>query len=191
MKLSVYVGLFLSVLANFAFVVPAQADQNDPRLDGLFTSLNRLEPVPESKFQVAALQSAIWKIWAETNNLDASEMFEAGDEAIQRGKLDVAVEFFGKAIEADETFSEAWNRRATLYFLTGRMEESLADVEKVIELEPRHFGALAGAGQIYLKLDRREDARQAFRRALAVNPHMKSVRGYLDTLQKELDGQAI
>ena len=87
--------------------------------------------------------------------------------------------------------AEGWNKRATLYYLMGRHEESLADIDRVIKLEPRHFGALSGAGLVNMALERPEAALKAFKRALDANPHMPSAEARVKALERFLRGRRI
>jgi tetratricopeptide (TPR) repeat protein len=77
-----------------------------------------------------------------------------------------------------------WNKRATLYFLMGRMEDSLKDIDKTLDLEPRHFGALSGRGMIYQKLGKNPEALAAFKEALSMNPNMVGAKLAVQQLEK-------
>ncbi len=72
---------------------------------------------------------------------------------MSQNKLEVAYETFTKTIELDPTWSEAWNKRATVLYLMGKYELSQADIDKVLELEKRHFGALSGQGLVQTALN--------------------------------------
>jgi len=82
-------------------------------------------------------------------------------------------------------YAEAWNKRATVYFLLGRYNDSLKDIDKVLELEPRHFGALSGRGMIKRQQGDLAAARAAFEEALSYNPHMESVKRALEEIESE------
>ena len=96
------------------------------------------------------------------------------------------METFTKAIQRKPDFAEAWNKRATVYFLMGEHEKSLKDCDEVMKRNPAHFGALAGYGQIYLQLDQPERALTYFRRALRVNPNMRGVQQVIPQLEQLL-----
>jgi tetratricopeptide (TPR) repeat protein len=88
-------------------------------------------------------------------------------------------------------FAEAWNKRATVRFLLGDNAGSKSDIIKVIELEPRHFGALSGLGMIHLEEGNLQSAVQAYEAALAINPHMDNLRVIVERLNQQLKGQAL
>ena len=87
-------------------------------------------------------------------------------------------------------FAEGWNKRATIYFLLGRYDESLMDCDQVLKRNPKHFGALSGAGQIHLQLGNAERALDYFRRALAVNPNLQGAAEIVPVLEEILRGQS-
>jgi tetratricopeptide (TPR) repeat protein len=116
---------------------------------------------------------------------------DQGRAAMDAQRFDEALELFGEVIERDPNYAEGWNRRATLHYLTGRFEKSLADINKVLALEPRHFGALSGRGLVLTQLDRLHDAIEAFRAALEVNPHMQSARVNIEHLREVLEKREI
>jgi tetratricopeptide (TPR) repeat protein len=87
-------------------------------------------------------------------------------------------------IETYPSYAEAWNKRATLNFMIGRYNDSLADIDKVLDLEPRHFGALAGRGMIYRAQEKWGDALDAFRQAIRINPNMTAVKDAIRDLEK-------
>ena len=98
-----------------------------------------------------------------------------GINEMSEGGYVAARDFFSEAIISSPDYSEAWNKRATVYYLMGEFSQSIADCEEVLKLEPRHFGALSGLGLIYTEMDNPELALDAFTRALKVNPFMPNV----------------
>jgi len=102
---------------------------------------------------------------------------------MEEGELTDAIATFTRIIERKPDFAEAWNKRATLYFLVGELRKSLADCDEVMKRNPYHFGALAGYSQIYIRLEYYDRALDYARRALDVNPNMEGVRRSLMLLE--------
>src|SRR5262249_17670795 len=135
--------LVLPVLALFlGALAPARAGQDDPRLPHLFAIL-KASPDDDAASRAEAM---IWPIWAEGRDEDLSLLMRQGIIFMRRGELEAALAVFDDIVERDPQFAEGWNKRATVYYLLGRYDESVADVERTLALEPRHFGALSGLG---------------------------------------------
>ena len=167
----------------------AGADQTDPRLDGLFAQLaGNLSPA-----EARLIENQIWQIWYgyEGDNEEIDRWMAMGQVANRSGYLDLAHTFYTQIVEADPNFAEGWNRRATVNYLLGAHEESLADIDRTLALEPRHFGALAGQGLVYLALNEPERALAAFEAALAVNPHLPGARANAEALRESVVGEPI
>lgn len=131
-------------------------------------------------------EHSVWQVWGRSGDAEADELLQTGIEQMSRGDGPAAVETFTKAIQRKPDFAEAWNKRATVYFLMGEHEQSLKDCDEVMKRNPVHFGALAGYGQIYLQLDQPERALTYFRRALRVNPNMRGVQQVIPQLEQLL-----
>ena len=148
----------------------ARADQTDPRLDGLFKQLKTTTDDAEAR----GLETQIWAIWTRSADHEVNRLMDLGTLAMAGEKFDVAIQAFDRIIELAPGFAEGWNKRATVYYLMGNYPASLADIKRTLELEPRHFGALAGLGLVDVELEHDEEALAAFERALAVDPHLDS-----------------
>ena len=131
-------------------------------------------------------EHSVWQVWGRSGDTEADGLLQVGIEEMNRGDGPAAVETFTKAIQRKPDFAEAWNKRATVYFLMGEHEKSLKDCDEVLKRNPAHFGALAGYGQIYLQLDQPERALTYFRRALRVNPNMRGVQQVIPQLEQLL-----
>ena len=131
-------------------------------------------------------EHSVWQVWGRSGDAEADGLLQAGIEQMSRGDGPAAVETFTKAIQRKPDFAEAWNKRATVYFLMGEHEKSLKDCDEVMKRNPAHFGALAGYGQIYLQLDQPDRALVYFRRALQVNPNMRGVQQIIPQLEQLL-----
>jgi len=94
---------------------------------------------------------------------------------------------FSRLIERDPTFAEAWNRRATLYYLMGNFDASVRDIQETLAREPRHFGALSGLGLINSALERWDSAVKAYEEALRVNPFLPGAKKNVEDLRKKLE----
>jgi tetratricopeptide (TPR) repeat protein len=131
-------------------------------------------------------EHSIWKVWSRSGDAEADGLLQIGIEQMSRGDGPAAVETFTRVIERKPEFAEAWNKRATVYFLMGEHEKSLKDCDEVMKRNPAHFGALAGYGQIYLRLDQPERALDYFRRALRINPNLRGVADMIPQLEQLL-----
>jgi tetratricopeptide (TPR) repeat protein len=131
-------------------------------------------------------EHSVWKLWSRSGDAQADGLLQTGIEQMSRGDGPAAVETFTKVIQQKPDFAEAWNKRATVYFLMGEHEKSLKDCDEVMKRNPVHFGALAGYGQIYLRLDQPERALDYFRRALRINPNLRGVAEMIPQLEQLL-----
>ncbi|MEC8061043.1 MAG: tetratricopeptide repeat protein [Pseudomonadota bacterium] len=178
-------GLFLTLLAA---APPAFGDQNDPRLDPLFSALRQAEDVTKAR----RVEAGIWRIWSQYGDDPIIDrMMRHGARLMAAEQMKRAAEVFDQVVTRAPAFAEGWNRRATLRFLTGDFDGSVADIRQVLNLEPRHFGALSGLGLIYMALERPQGALKAFERALQINPHMTSARRHAAHLRAQLKGKRL
>jgi tetratricopeptide (TPR) repeat protein len=178
---------FIAAVLAAALSGSAQADQRDPRLPGLFERLKAAETLEAAQ----PIEAEIWAIWAQSENDDVNLLMGIGVNAMAREDYATALELFDKMVEVAPDFAEGWNKRATVLYLMGELDRSHADVDKVLELEPRHFGALSGLGLIYMAEGDAEKALDAFRRALAVNPTMPGPQQWVEELKTRVEGQPI
>ena len=161
----IFIVLYVSI-----FFSSAQSSQ-ESILNNLF---NQLEKVNNPK-NAELLEKRIWSIWNEhpTNN-NLTERLEFGTELMEYGNYSYALKVFDNIIVTDPKWSEAWNKRATVYFLMSQFTNSLDDIDKVLNIEPRHFGALSGQARIFIKLQKYEKAIKSIERALKFYPSFKS-----------------
>ncbi|HWK44802.1 MAG TPA: tetratricopeptide repeat protein [Stellaceae bacterium] len=177
----------LLLCASLGIAPGAEASQHDKRLDALFAAL-KANPAPDAAHD---LEQRIWLIWAEPDRPEAAAPLRLGMVALAHDDLPAADAAFAAAVAADPDFAEAWNKQATVSFLRGDFSASVTQIQHVLALEPRHFGALSGLGQIYLALDNKPAALKAFEAALAIDPALASVREAVDALRKVVGGQPI
>ena len=153
-----------------SFFLPAQSSQ-EKALDELF---NQLKNVNNSK-TAKLLEKKIWSIWnRHPNDVKLTERLEFGTELMDYGSYDYALKVFDNILNTDPGWSEAWNKRATLFFLLNRHAESLSDIDRVLDIESRHFGALSGQARIFIRLQEYEKAILSLKKALVFYPSFKS-----------------
>ena len=161
---------FILFLFISSFFYSAQSSQKNI-LNNLF---NQLKEVNNSK-SAALLEEKIWSIWNEHPTNDRlTERLEFGTELMQYGDYNYALRVFDNIIVTDPKWSEAWNKRATVYFLMSQFANSLNDIDKVLIIEPRHFGALSGQARIFIKLQKYEKAIKSIKKALEFYPTFRS-----------------
>ncbi len=183
------VKFFAAVLFTGAIVLsgPARADQNDPRLEQLFEQLQ----ASQSPAAAQALERLIWDIWLDSEKNSINILMRQGVRAMQSGDYPTAYDRFSTIVELEPDFAEGWNKRATILYLIGDLDASIADVKRTLALEPRHFGALAGLGLINDALEDAEAALEAYEAALEVHPFLGNARLRVEQLEKELSGRRI
>jgi tetratricopeptide (TPR) repeat protein len=156
-------------------------------LDMLFEAL-KIAPDAES---AKAIEQRIWALWmvsgSDTCNLLMGRVKAATDEK----DYELAIKLLDAVIELRPNYTEAWNRRATLYFLQKDYGHALADIREVLAREPRHFGALSGLGLILQEFGDDKHALEAYRRALAINPHLEHIDEVVKTLREKVEGRDI
>ena len=158
----------LFILLIFTFSL--KADQFDQRLDILFDQL--LEK--DDDLEINLITKNIWKIWHETNDPKIEADFYRGLESLRTGDLIMSIAFFTRVIEKNPNFAEGWNKRATVYYLIGEYEKSQNDIDKVLKIEERHFGALAGQGLVNIQLENYEKAILSYKLVQQIYPSMQS-----------------
>ncbi|WP_154660999.1 tetratricopeptide repeat protein [Microvirga lotononidis] len=148
------------------------------RLTGLFREL----ALPEPTRPVEDIEDQIWALWGSHEDRLAEETLMAAVEAIGSGSLKAARPLLDHLVGKHPDWAEAWNKRATLASIEKRDADSLLDIDRTLQLEPRHFGAIAGFGNICLRNGHLNEARAAFQIALSINPHMDDLRDMLENL---------
>lgn len=131
-------------------------------------------------------QNSIWKVWSRSGDETVDRRYAVAMEQMETGKLRPAVRTLTRIIELKPGFTEAWNKRATVYFMLAEDDKSIADCDEVLKRNPYHFGALAGYGHLMLRKRNPRRALEYFERALAVNPNMTGVAANIDSLKDVL-----
>jgi len=160
----------------------ALADQKDIRLPSLFSDLK----LSASEDAAQVVEKKIWKIWASHKVPQIDLLMDRGIKLLNNNDLNEALVVFNLILDQAPDFSEAWNKRATIYFLMGDFEKSMQDIKITLALEPRHFGAISGLGLIFDVLERPELALKAFRRVKEIYPLSQSAKRFIRKLNKTI-----
>jgi tetratricopeptide (TPR) repeat protein len=156
-------------------------------IDFLFGALKAAPDDASAK----AVEDRIWAMWTAAGNDTTSLLMSRAKKAIDDSNYDLALKLIDAVIEIKPDYTEAWNRRATVYFLKKDYGNSLADLSKVLTREPRHFGALSGLALIMQDIGDEKRALDAYRKALEVYPRLKGVSEKVKTLVEKVEGRDI
>ena len=178
--------VFKIIIIFFCLQLFAKADQNN--LDQLFQKLKN-----ESDQNLAyRIEDQIWKQWTTHKNDDGlTELMSYGTVLMNNQDYDSAKKIFTKIIKEDPNWAEGWNKRATVYYYQKEYELSQADIDRVIELEERHFGALSGQGMVQIKLDNLEKALKSYKKVLEIYPSNRSAQTLVDEIEKIIKEETI
>ena len=165
----------------------AQRGDKTQNLDRLFEAL-KIAPVDES---AKYIENRIWAIWLASGSDTANLLMGRVKTAMEAKDFELAIRLLNAIIDMRPNFIEAWNRRATLYYMKKDFTRAIGDIREVLAREPRHFGALAGLGIILQEFGDDKRALDAFRRALAIHPHIERVPDMVKRLSDKIDGREI
>ena len=182
MKKKILVALLSLLSFNSLF-----ADERSIKLDQLFNDLKNNDQYISNK-----IEQKIWKIWStHPNNSELTTMLNAGSEFVNNNQLLEAIEIFTKVIELDPSWPEAWNKRATVFYMVGEFEKSQKDIDEVLKLENRHFGALAGQGLVNIKLENYDKAIKSYENVIEIYPSMNSSKIMIKHIKDLIKKQSI
>ncbi|HXX08042.1 MAG TPA: tetratricopeptide repeat protein [Pseudolabrys sp.] len=156
-------------------------------LDFLFGAL-KLAP---DDVTAKAIEERIWAVWTLSRSDTANLLMTRVKTAIEAKDTDLAIQLLDSIVKIKPDYVEAWNRRATIYYMKKDYGRSLSDIREVLKREPRHFGALAGLGLILQDIGDNKQALEVYRRALALYPRMERIPDLVKTLQEKVEGRDI
>ena len=171
---------FLIFSFLFFFSSSILADQKDSRLNTLFEKLY----LSSSNLESSIIISDIWEIWSIIENPNVQQLYNKAKLQMDNGEFQSAIQLFTKVININPEFAEAWNKRATTYFLMGDFDKSISDIEKTLILEPRHFGALDGLAEIYLLKKDLIKAAATYEKILKIIPSSKKSKDRLEKINE-------
>ena len=183
MKYLNYILIILFVLN----ITNLEANDKNKKLDRLFNDL---------KFKNATLsyeiEQKIWELWStHPSDKNLTTMLAEGSNLVNKQKFDQATVVFSKVIDLDPKWAEAWNKRATVLYMIGEFQKSQDDIDKVLELEERHFGALAGQGLVNIQLENYDKAIMSYKKAQQIYPKMKSPKIMIKQIEELIRSQSI
>jgi len=156
-------------------------------LDFLFGALKAAPDDTTAK----AIEQRIWALWMVSRSDTANLLMTRVKTAVEQKDIDLAIKLLDAIVKIKPDYVEAWNRRATLYYMQKDFGRAVADIREVLKREPRHFGALSGLGLILQDIGDDKQALEVYRRALAVYPRLERVPDLVKTLQEKVEGRDI
>ena len=179
--------IFIIIISIFLNINFLYAEDRNTELNQLFNELKIKDKSISFK-----VEQKIWKIWStHPNNNELTSMLSAGSDFVNNNQYQKAFEIFTKVIELDPSWAEAWNKRATVLYMIGEFEKSQNDIDEVLKLEKRHFGALAGQGLVNIKLENYEKAIMSYEEAMKIYPSMNSPKIMIKQLKELIQKQSI
>lgn len=168
-------------LANPPVVFEQHAKRRAEALDALFAELK----AAHHQTAADAIVARIWQQWMQSGRDDIDVLMSRAVANMAARDFGLSLLLLDEVIDLLPDFAEAWNKRATLYYHMGQYTQALADVERTLQLEPRHFGALAGRAAIHADAQRWKEALEAYRAALAINPFLQQRNVVLPELERK------
>jgi len=156
-------------------------------LDTLFDALK----IAPDEASAKAIEDRIWSAWMVSGSDTCTLLMGRAKAAADDKDFDLAIKLLDAIIDLKPSYVEAWNRRATINYVKKDYARALADIREVLAREPRHFGALAGLGVILQDIGDDKHALEAFRKALAIHPHLEHIPDVIKTLSEKVEGRGI
>jgi tetratricopeptide (TPR) repeat protein len=164
----------------------AHADADDPELDALFTGLKSAEGDA-----VQRIEGRIYELWSQSGSPAMDLLLTRGQEALAEGDTAVAIDHFTALIDHAPDFAEGYNARATAWFRAGQYGQSLDDIARALELNPRHFGAMSGLALILEELGRDAAALEAWRQVETLHPAREGLKDAIRRLSRQVEGETL
>lgn len=179
------------LVLGLLFFSNVNAEERESELNNLFKQLKNSEAT-----KAIEIENKIWKIWSihpsnDRRGYRLTELLAQGSLLMARKELNRAYEIFSQIILADPNWAEGWNKRATVLYLMGRYYDSLNDIDEVLKLESRHFGALSGRGLVQIKLGNYEKAIKSYQAVQKIYPSIRAAKVMIPQLKKLIKDEAI
>jgi tetratricopeptide (TPR) repeat protein len=138
-----------------------------------------------------AIADAIERVWVHSGSATIDLLMERAIKAMNEKKVDLSLKLLDRIVELAPDFTEGWNRRAYVYFVQNDIERALGDLRRTLALDPHHFKALDGLGQILREIGQKKAALKAFKELIEVHPYWSGAKQAIDELEREVEGQGI
>ena len=173
---------------TFCGNIIADSKDKDVKLNHLFEQLKK-----SNNYTIALeIEKKIWNIWSTHPTQDKlTQSLAKGSDLMSKGDLETAYKIFSTIIDSAPDWAEGWNKRATVLYLMGRYQDSLNDIDEVLKLEKRHFGALAGQGLVQTKLKNYEKAIISYQAAQKIYPSMSAAKTMIPQLRQIIKDEVI
>ena len=178
-------------MLGLLFFSNVNAEERKSELNNLFKQLKNSETA-----KAIEIENKIWKIWSihpsnDRRGYRLTELLAQGSFLMAKEELNKAYEIFSQIILVDPNWAEGWNKRATVFYLMGRYQDSLIDIDEVLKRENRHFGALSGQGLVHTKLKNYEKAIKSYQAVQKIYPFMSSAKVMIPQLRKLIKDEVI
>jgi len=183
--------IVIILVLNLLIFNVVKSDEREKELTNLFNQLKN-----NNSLNVLNIEKKIWKIWTTHPSKNRigfrlTKMLAQGDRLLVEKDFNGALKVFSLIISLDSNWAEAWNKRATTFYLIGEYENSIEDIKKVLQLESRHFGALSGLGLNQIELKNYEIALKSYQKVQQIYPEMKAAEVMIPMLKELIKGQNI
>ena len=171
---------------------PQQSLPKSPQeREKILSDLYALLATAEDEHTAKAISEGIERVWMHSGSPTIDLLMERSMKAVAEKKHELALKLLDQAVDLAPDFTEAWNRRAYVYFLQNDVERALGDLRRTLALDPSHFKALEGLGQILREIGQKKAALKAFKQLIEVHPYWSGAQQAIDELVREVDGQGI
>jgi tetratricopeptide (TPR) repeat protein len=167
--------------------LPKTPAEREKTLSDLYALLATAEDEEVAK----AITDAIERVWLHSGSATVDLLMERSHKAVSEKKTDLALKLLDAVVDLAPDFTEGWNRRAYLHFVQKNTERALGDLRRALALDPNHFKALDGLGQILRELGQKKPALKAFQQLLEVHPYFSGAKQAVEELEREVEGQGI
>ena len=176
------------LVLGLLFFSNVNSEERELELNKLFNQLKNNSDASMA-FEV---EMKIWNIWStHPSQENLTQLLSDGSNLMTQHKLNKAYETFSKVISLDPNWAEGWNKRATVLYMLGRYEESQEDINEVLKLEKRHFGALSGQGLVQIELKNYERAINSYKEVQKIYPSMQSSKIMIPQLKELIKSESI